>query len=106
MRPMIECMSRRLRCQLWIGGVPRLRRANRPRRARSVERTRARQQANIDDVALSVGRLWLLLGERLEEFLSAEIHFLLRQVFLPCGDRPAVSVRIDKRAHAIAPELI
>ena len=30
------------------------------------------------DVALGVERLWLLLGERFEEFLSSVIHFLLR----------------------------
>src|SRR5262245_7223037 len=53
-----------------------------------------------------MGRLWLLLGERLEEFLSSAIHLLPRQILIPCRDGPAVSVRIDERTHAIAPELI
>src|SRR5438876_8204951 len=59
-----------------------------------------------DGRRLRVNRLRLLQRGLLEELRAAPIHFLLRQIFLARGDRPAVAVRIDKRAHPVAPELI
>src|SRR5438128_10690430 len=46
------------------------------------------------------------LRELLEEFRLALLDFLARQIFLVRGDRPAISLRVDDHAAAVAPELI
>src|SRR5690242_2595310 len=42
----------------------------------------------------------------LEELLRAAVHFLAREVFLVCGNRPLESEWIGEGSAAIAPELI
>src|SRR5439155_12099138 len=109
----VECMSRR---EVSIGGTEGCESANLDestssgcthRPAAGAVRGNGRAPANgRDETRLRVDRLWLFLRVLLGEFLAAAIRFLLRQIFLPRGDPPAVSVRIDERAHPIAPELL
>src|SRR5262249_53015279 len=44
--------------------------------------------------------------ELLEELVLTLLHFLRRQVFLPCGDRPLVAGRIGQGSRPIPPELV